>query len=231
MEIEYFVNPARCRRGPARRRVLARPLDRGLHGAGSGATACEPENLRLREHEKDELAHYAKRTVDIDYRVPHRLERADGHRQPHRLRPQAALEVQRQVAHVLRRGAQGARRALRHRAGGRRRPRAPGLPRSTPTARRRSAARSASCSASIPSWRPSRSRCCRCSRSGEEIVRTAPGAPRRAGPALDRVIYDDTAAIGRLYRRQDEVGTALLRHRRRADRRRRRARGEPEIGG
>ncbi len=29
-----------------------------------------PENLRLREHETDELAHYAKRTVDIEYRFP-----------------------------------------------------------------------------------------------------------------------------------------------------------------
>ena len=29
-----------------------------------------PENLRLREHEKDELAHYAKRTVDVEYRFP-----------------------------------------------------------------------------------------------------------------------------------------------------------------
>src|SRR5262249_62398712 len=28
------------------------------------------ENLRIREHEKDELAHYAKRTVDIEYQFP-----------------------------------------------------------------------------------------------------------------------------------------------------------------
>ncbi len=28
------------------------------------------ENLRLREHEKDELAHYAKRTADIEYLFP-----------------------------------------------------------------------------------------------------------------------------------------------------------------
>src|SRR5260370_41812949 len=29
-----------------------------------------PENLRLREHEKDEPAHYAKRTADIEYHFP-----------------------------------------------------------------------------------------------------------------------------------------------------------------
>ena len=35
-----------------------------------GRYGLRPENLRLREHEKDELAHYAKRTVDVDYRFP-----------------------------------------------------------------------------------------------------------------------------------------------------------------
>jgi glycyl-tRNA synthetase len=29
-----------------------------------------PENLRLREHEPDELSHYSKRTVDVEYRFP-----------------------------------------------------------------------------------------------------------------------------------------------------------------
>ena len=42
MEIEFFVNPHDTRRGPPGRRVLARPLDRGLHGAGSSATASAP---------------------------------------------------------------------------------------------------------------------------------------------------------------------------------------------
>jgi glycyl-tRNA synthetase len=30
----------------------------------------KPENLRLREHEPDELSHYSKRTVDVEYRFP-----------------------------------------------------------------------------------------------------------------------------------------------------------------
>src|SRR5262249_59317078 len=33
-----------------------------------GRYGIQAENLRLREHAKDELAHYAKRTVDIEYR-------------------------------------------------------------------------------------------------------------------------------------------------------------------
>ena len=40
----------------------------------------------------------------------------------------------------------------------------------------------------------------------EEIVKTAHGI-RDALARQWRVVYDDTAAIGRLYRRQDEVGT------------------------
>src|SRR6059036_2354776 len=28
------------------------------------------ENLRIREHSKDELSHYSKRTVDVEYRFP-----------------------------------------------------------------------------------------------------------------------------------------------------------------
>jgi len=29
-----------------------------------------PENIRLRDHEKEELSHYSKRTVDVEYRYP-----------------------------------------------------------------------------------------------------------------------------------------------------------------
>ena len=41
----------------------------------------------------------------------------------------------------------------------------------------------------------------------EEIVRTAHAIRDRPVARAWRVVYDDTAAIGRLYRRQDEVGT------------------------
>src|SRR2546427_12085328 len=30
----------------------------------------EPSNLRLREHDPDELSHYSKRTVDVEYAFP-----------------------------------------------------------------------------------------------------------------------------------------------------------------
>ena len=75
MEIEYFVNPHDT--------VDGRPADEDWHDrwiedcqAWFKRYGLRAENLQLREHEQDELAHYAKRTVDIVYRVPHRLERA-----------------------------------------------------------------------------------------------------------------------------------------------------------
>jgi glycyl-tRNA synthetase len=69
MEIEYFVNP--------RDTVEGKPADEYWHErwiadslAWFQRYGLREENLRLREHEKDELAHYAKRTADIEYRFP-----------------------------------------------------------------------------------------------------------------------------------------------------------------
>ena len=53
------------------------------------------ENLRLYEHPAEKRSHYSKRTVDIEYRYRlhrHRVGRARGHRQPHRLRPRHARQ-------------------------------------------------------------------------------------------------------------------------------------------
>jgi glycyl-tRNA synthetase len=62
MEMEFFVEPG---------------TDEGWHdtwirermGWWTGLGLRE-ENLRLREHDADELSHYSKRTVDIEYRFP-----------------------------------------------------------------------------------------------------------------------------------------------------------------
>jgi glycyl-tRNA synthetase len=69
MEIEYFVNPHET--------VEGRPADEYWHDrwihdcmAWFLRYGMREENLRLREHDKDELSHYSKRTVDIDYRFP-----------------------------------------------------------------------------------------------------------------------------------------------------------------
>jgi glycyl-tRNA synthetase len=67
MELEFFVNPAET--------VESQPADEWWHQhwiderlAWYRRYGIRAENLRLREHAKEELAHYAKRTVDVEYR-------------------------------------------------------------------------------------------------------------------------------------------------------------------
>src|SRR5262245_56835051 len=69
MEIEYFVNPLE--------RIDGRPADEVWHERWMEARLAwyqhygiQADHLRLREHDKTELAHYAKRTADIEYRFP-----------------------------------------------------------------------------------------------------------------------------------------------------------------
>jgi glycyl-tRNA synthetase len=66
MEIEFFVNP--------RDTIDGRPADEHWHERWIEERfgwyqryGIRAENLRVREHGKDELSHYAKRTVDIEY--------------------------------------------------------------------------------------------------------------------------------------------------------------------
>jgi glycyl-tRNA synthetase len=67
MELEFFVNPLDT--------VEGRAADEWWHDrwieervAWYRRYGVRAENLRVREHAKEELAHYAKRTVDIEYR-------------------------------------------------------------------------------------------------------------------------------------------------------------------
>ena len=67
MELEFFVNPLDT--------VEGRPADEWWHDHWIEARlgwyrryGVREENLRVREHAKEELAHYAKRTVDVEYR-------------------------------------------------------------------------------------------------------------------------------------------------------------------
>jgi len=62
MELEFFVKPGTDEEWH----------DRWIADRMSWYTdlGIRPENLRLREHDKDELSHYSKRTVDIEYAFP-----------------------------------------------------------------------------------------------------------------------------------------------------------------
>src|SRR5258705_5382911 len=62
MEIEFFVMPG------TDEEWHQRWIDERF--AWYPRYGIRPENLRLREHDKDELAHYAKRTADIEYLFP-----------------------------------------------------------------------------------------------------------------------------------------------------------------
>ncbi|MSS71087.1 MAG: glycine--tRNA ligase [Candidatus Latescibacteria bacterium] len=69
MEIEYFVNPHET--------VEGRPADEYWHDRWIADCldwfrryGLGEENIRLREHDPDELSHYSKRTVDIDFHYP-----------------------------------------------------------------------------------------------------------------------------------------------------------------
>jgi glycyl-tRNA synthetase len=69
MEIEYFVNP--------HERVDGRPADEAAHDHWIEACVgwytrygIDPQHLKLHEHGGDELSHYSKRTVDLLYDFP-----------------------------------------------------------------------------------------------------------------------------------------------------------------
>ncbi|MBN1778770.1 MAG: glycine--tRNA ligase [Candidatus Buchananbacteria bacterium] len=62
MEMQYFVHPSQADEvfEKFKEARLQWYIDLGI----------KKENLRFREHEKDELAHYAKRAVDVEYNTP-----------------------------------------------------------------------------------------------------------------------------------------------------------------
>jgi len=63
MEMQYFVRPEE---GAAEAFAFWLPRRKAWYEAYGVA----PERLRFREHAKDELAHYAKKAIDVEYRFP-----------------------------------------------------------------------------------------------------------------------------------------------------------------
>ena len=191
-------------------------------GTSTGSTSApswyvdlgiNPDNLRHYEHPQEKLAHYSKRTVDIEYRFSFagsewgELEgianRTDFDLTTHAKHSGQDLSL-------LRPGRRRALHAVRHRAGRRPVPQPDDVPgrRLRPRTRRptpRAASTSAPCCGSTRGWRRSRSRCCRC-----RATPTCRPRPRTSPPSCAsswNVEFDDAGAIGRRYRRQDEIGT------------------------
>jgi glycyl-tRNA synthetase len=204
MEIEYFVNP--------RDTVEGKPADEYWHErwiadslAWFQRYGLREENLRLREHEKDELAHYAKRTADIEYRFPIGwselmgiANRTDFDLKQHAQFSGKALSYfdeerkEHVVPYVIEPSA-GVDRALLAFL-------ADAYEEEEVRGEKRVVLRF------HPELAPVKVAILPLLKKRDDVVRTA-HAIRDTLAKHWTVVYDDTAAIGRLYRRQDEVGT------------------------
>src|SRR5262249_3289183 len=204
MEIEYFVNP--------RDTVEGKPADEYWHErwiadslAWFQRYGLRAENLRLREHEKDELAHYAKRTADIEYYFPIGwselmgiANRTDFDLKQHAKFSGKALtyfDEERKdhvVPYVIEPSAGVDRALLAFLADAFREEEVRGEKRVVLRFH--------------PELAPVKVAVLPPLKKRDDIVRTALGI-RDALARNWMVTYDDTAASGRLYRRQDEVGT------------------------
>ncbi len=197
MEIEFFVMPG------TDEEWHQRWLDERF--AWYSKYGIRKENLRLREHEKDELAHYAKRTADIEYLFPMGWSELEGvaNRTDFDLKQHAqfsgkALEYfdeeskQKIVPYVIEPSAGADRATLAF------------LVDAYQEEEVRSEKRVVL--KFHPELAPIKIAVLPLLKKNDRIVETAKKL------MLDlrkrwHAVYDDTASIGRLYRRQDEVGT------------------------
>ncbi len=204
MEIEYFVNPLDT--------VNGRPADEHWHDhwleermSWYRRYGIAQDNLRLREHGKDELSHYAKRTFDVEYRFPMGWSELEGiaNRTDFDLKQHSKFsgksltyfdEERRThvIPYVIEPSAGADRSLLAFLIDAYREEEVRGEKRVVLRFH--------------PEVAPVKIAVLPLLKNREEIVRRARDI--RSELACRWVtVYDDTAAIGRLYRRQDEVGT------------------------
>jgi glycyl-tRNA synthetase len=163
------------------------------------------ENLRLREHGKDELAHYAKATYDIEYRFPMGWSELEGiaNRTDFDLRQHAQhsgkelvylddATGQKVVPYVIEPSAGADRAALAFLLDAYHEEKVKDEKRVVLRFH--------------PALAPVKVAVLPLLRNRPELVAMAKELAARLRPQF-ATTYDDTASIGRLYRRQDEVGT------------------------
>jgi glycyl-tRNA synthetase len=197
MEIEFFVMPG------TDEEWHQRWIDERF--AWYPRYGMRAENIRLREHEKDELAHYAKRTADIEYLFPMGWSELEGiaNRTDFDLKQHAqfsgkALEYfdeetkQKVIPYVIEPSAGADRATLAFLVDAYVEEEVRGEKRVVLKLHRELA--------------PIKIAVLPLLKKNSQIVETA---HRLVGDLRKRwrAVYDDTASIGRLYRRQDEVGT------------------------
>ena len=198
MEMEYFVHP-RDEDEWFRHWVDAR------HRWWTDVLGISPERLRLREHDPDELSHYSKQTTDIEYEFPIGWSELEGiaDRSDFDLKAHAAgsgkkLEIfdERGGEHVVPyviEPAMGVDRALLTVL-------VDGYAEEQLAKETRVVIRMR------PELAPIKAAVLPLLRNRPELVERA----RRLTSDLKALVpamYDDTASIGKLYRRQDEIGT------------------------
>lgn len=197
MEIEFFVIPG------TDEQWHQRWIDERF--AWYHTYGIRKENIRLREHEKDELAFYAKRCVDIEYLFPmgwSELEgianRTDYDLKQHSQHSGKALEYfdeeskEKLIPYVIEPAAGADRSALAFIVDAYHEEEVRGEKRVVLRFH--------------PEIAPTKIAVLPLLKRNDRIVETA----KRLTADLRRrwlAVYDDTASIGRLYRRQDEVGT------------------------
>jgi glycyl-tRNA synthetase len=197
MEIEFFVMPG------TDEEWHQRWIDERF--AWYPRWGMKRENLRLREHEKDELAHYAKRTADIEYLFPMGWSELEGiaNRTDFDLKQHAqfsgrALEYfdeesrQKIVPYVIEPSAGADRATLAFLVDAYKEEEVRGEKRVVLKLHSGLA--------------PVKIAVLPLLKKNDRIVETA---KKLSNDLRQRwhAVYDDTASIGRLYRRQDEVGT------------------------
>ncbi len=204
MEIEYFVNPKET--------VNGKPADEYWHErwiedrlGWYQRYGIRAENLRLREHGPEELSHYSKRTADVEYRFPMGWSELEGiaNRTDFDLTQHARFSgksltyfdedrKEHIVPYVIEPSAGADRSLLAFLVDA--------YAEEEVRGEKRVALRL------HPELAPVKIAVLPLLKKRDEIVATARAI--RADLARRWVsAYDDTAAIGRLYRRQDEVGT------------------------
>jgi glycyl-tRNA synthetase len=197
MEIEYFVMPG------SDEEWHQKWIDERF--SWYSRYGLRSENIRLREHERDELAHYAKRTADIEYLFPMGWSELEGvaNRTDFDLKQHAefsgkALEYfdeeskQKIVPYVIEPSAGADRATLAFLVDAYNEEQVRGEKRAVLKLHAELA--------------PVKIAVLPLLKKNDRIVETA----QKISAALRQrwlSVYDDTASIGRLYRRQDEVGT------------------------
>jgi glycyl-tRNA synthetase len=204
MEMEFFVNPNDT--------VDGQPADEYWHEHWIAERlgwyrryGIRAENLRLREHAKEELAHYAKRTVDVEYHFAIGWSELEGiaNRTDYDLKAHAAasgktlsyFDEERKVhvvPYVIEPAAGVDRSLLAFLTDAYHSEEVRGEKRVVLRFH--------------PELAPIKIAVLPLLKKRDDIVEQA-GALRDRLARRWTTVYDDTAAIGRLYRRQDEVGT------------------------